>query len=70
VKNTLAYWIVVLFATFKTFKVVSQGPYSKHLFKWSKLAMVLHFASLERLLSDKHSSLFDPFVSYEEKEVL
>jgi hypothetical protein len=51
----------------KTFKLVSQGPYSKHLFKWAKLAVVLHFANLERLVSAKHSSLLDPFLNYEEK---
>jgi hypothetical protein len=32
--------------------------------------LVLHFTGLERLARDKHSSLLDPFISYEENEVL
>ncbi len=31
---------------------------------------MLHYARLERLVTDKHSSLMDPYVSYEENEVL
>jgi hypothetical protein len=31
---------------------------------------VLHFTRLERLAVDKHSSLSEPFVHYEESEVL
>jgi hypothetical protein len=32
-------------------------------------ARVLHYIRLERHTSDKHSSLLDPFISYEENEV-
>ncbi len=31
---------------------------------------VLHYTRLERLASDKHSSILGPFMSYEENEVL
>jgi len=43
---------------------------------WRKLTTlsenfsVLHYTRLRRLAGDKHSSLLDPFVSYEENEVL
>ncbi len=33
-------------------------------------ASVLHYNRLERLASDKHSSLLGPFISYKESEVL
>jgi hypothetical protein len=31
---------------------------------------VLHYSRLEMLVRDKHSSLFGPFVSYKENEVV
>ena len=36
----------------------------------SPISYVLLYTRLERLATDKHSSLLDPFVSYEENEVL
>jgi hypothetical protein len=42
-------------------------------FNWTQKArvlVVLHFTRAERLAKDKCSSLFGPFVSYEENEVL
>ncbi len=33
---------------------------------WAQKARVLHYAKAERLTRDKHSSLFSPFVSYDE----
>jgi hypothetical protein len=52
-----------------------QGPYSQHFiflvtYEWAKQARVLHCSGLESLVRDKHSSLLDPFISYEENEVL
>jgi len=31
---------------------------------------MLHYTKLEKLTSDKHSSLLDPFVNYEENQML
>ncbi len=39
-------------------------------YKWAQYARVLHYARLEKLAREKHSSLFCPVVSYEEEEVL
>jgi len=39
-------------------------------FEWVKQARVLHYNRLEKLARDKCSSLFGPFVSYEDKAVL
>jgi hypothetical protein len=39
-------------------------------FKNEPNKLVLHYAMLERFTTRKHSSLMDPFVSYEENEVL
>jgi hypothetical protein len=52
-----------------------QGPYSKHFisfvtYKWAQSARVLFNTKLERFDKDKYSSLGDPFISYEENEVL
>jgi hypothetical protein len=49
--------------------------YSQHFiffitYKWAKKARVLHSVRLERITSDKRSSLLGPFVSYEENNVL
>ncbi len=38
--------------------------------KWAQQAKVLHYTKPERLAKEKHSSLFDPFLSYEEYEEL
>ncbi len=32
--------------------------------------LLLHYTKLERVAKNKHSSLLEPFVSYEENEVL
>ncbi len=53
----------------------AQGAYSQHFiffvtYHWAQKARVLHYTRLERLARGKHSSLLDPFVSYEENEVL
>jgi hypothetical protein len=50
-------------------------PYSQHFisfatYKWVQLARELHYATLEKLARDKHSSLLCPFVSCKENEVL
>jgi hypothetical protein len=52
---------------------VTQGPYSQHFiffstYEYSQLASVLHYVRLERLASDKHSSLLDSLVSYKVNE--
>jgi len=39
-------------------------------YKWAQQAIVIHYNRLERLATDKHSSLLDPFVIWEENEVL
>ncbi len=38
-------------------------------YSWAQWVRVLHQTSMERLAKNKHSSLLDPFVSYEEYEV-
>jgi hypothetical protein len=52
-----------------------QGPYSLLLiffltYEWAQKARTLHYTKIKRLPSDKHSSLFRAFISYEEIEVL
>ncbi len=39
-------------------------------YEWAQQAGVLHYTRLEMLARDKHSSLFGPFISYIETEVL
>ncbi len=36
----------------------------------AQYARILHYSKLERLVSDKNSSLLRPFISYEENELL
>jgi hypothetical protein len=51
-----------------------QEPYSQHFvffvtYEWTWQARVLQKTTLERLAREKHSSLLEPFVSYEKKFV-
>jgi hypothetical protein len=53
----------------------AQGVFSQHFiflvtYHWAQNARVLQYNKLERLARDKHSCSLDPFVSYEENEVL
>ncbi len=49
------------------------GPYSQHFIylvanEWASQARVFHYNRLPSIAMEKHSSLSDPFASYEEKE--
>jgi hypothetical protein len=51
------------------------GPYSQHFiffltYKWAQYAKLLNYTRLDGLGGDKHSSLLDSFLSYEENQVL
>jgi hypothetical protein len=55
--------------------IQSQELYSQHIIlnithKWAQHAKVLHYDKPERLVRDKQSSFWGPFVSYEENEAL
>ncbi len=52
-----------------------QGPFSQNYiffvtYEFAKKAGVLHYMKAEMLVSEKHTSLLGPFISYEENEVL
>jgi hypothetical protein len=56
-------------------KLKKQRPYSQNFiffvaYKWAQYASVLHYTRVERLASLKYSSLWGPFISYEENEFL
>jgi hypothetical protein len=40
------------------------------IYKWAQYARVLHYARLERILKDKHTSILGPYEDYKENEVL
>jgi len=39
-------------------------------YEWAQYARVLHYTRLEELVRNKHSSLWVPFISYEENSVM
>ncbi len=52
-----------------------QGLYSQPFilfltYEWDQKARVLHYIKVERLATDKYTTLLDPFISYKENEVL
>ncbi len=74
IRNTLAYFATELIIVAKKYFIV-KVLYSQHFifiitYKWGQYGTVLIYTSRERLARDKHSSLLDPFVSYEQNELL
>jgi hypothetical protein len=65
----------LLFAAIQRYKTLlcvtcsSKVVFSTLHYEWAQQARVLCYNRLERFASNKHSSLLDPFVSYEENKV-
>ncbi len=74
--NTVAYWFpFVIYEENEMLWTQPQRSYSQHVFffvtyKWPQEARVLQYTSLEMRAMDKHYSLLDPFVSYENDDLL
>ncbi len=66
---------LVLYEENEVVQIQFQGPCSQHfifflIYEWAQYARVLHHTRLERLASEKHSSLLCPLLSYEENKKL
>jgi hypothetical protein len=73
-RNTQAYFATELITVAKKYFIVKE-LYSQHFifvitYELAQYGTVLIYTSRERLARDKHSSLLDPFVSYEENKLL